>query len=256
MARTAQDVLGVLRGLQIVAEACGREHLALTKHLWSNSSVRELLEANVNQTVDALRTASEQPSEELKKAQALLQETGERGYVVAQGLSHLLQTKIACDLNGLQPIGWQPSSSTTAAADGAVGHVSRSSRSHSDVADAANLDISSITLLEFEEILSKRNMNRNVSLRTPATPSKQLPTEPKATTPTIKATPPAPSGNEGILSKDTEYVDNLMRFVAGTSTMASSTAAKTGMHEKHFRVSIPLCMLVSFFLCFDFALSL
>ncbi|XP_030567429.1 atypical kinase COQ8B, mitochondrial [Drosophila novamexicana] len=227
MARTAQDVLGVLRGLQIVAEACGREHLALTKHLWSNSSVRELLEANVNQTVDALRTASEQPSEELKKAQALLQETGERGYVVAQGLSHLLQTKIACDLNGLQPIGWQPSSSTTAAADGAVGHVSRSSRSHSDVADAANLDISSITLLEFEEILSKRNMNRNVSLRTPATPSKQLPTEPKATTPTIKATPPAPSGNEGILSRDTEYVDNLMRFVAGTSTMASSTAAKT-----------------------------
>ncbi|EDW62621.1 atypical kinase COQ8B, mitochondrial [Drosophila virilis] len=227
MARTAQDVLGVLRGLQIVAEACGREHLALTKHLWSNSSVRELLEANVNQTVDALRTASEQPSEELKKAQALLQETGERGYVVAQGLSHLLQTKFACDLNSLQPIGWQNSSSTTAAADGAVGHVSRSSRSHSDVADAANLDISSITLLEFEEILSKRNMNRNVSLRTPATPSKQLPTEPKTLPPTIKATPPAPSGNEGILSRDTEYVDNLMRFVAGTSTMASSTAAKT-----------------------------
>ncbi|XP_064555389.1 atypical kinase COQ8B, mitochondrial [Drosophila montana] len=227
MARTAQDVLGVLRGLQIVAEACGREHLALTKHLWSNSSVRELLEANVNQTVDALRTASEQPSEELKKAQALLQETGERGYVVAQGLSHLLQTNFPCDLNALQPINWQPSSSTSAVADSAAGHVSRSSRSHSDVADAANLDISSITLLEFEEILSKRNMNRNVSLRTPTTPSKQLPSDPKASPPTIKATPPVPSGNEGILSKDTEYVDNLMRFVAGTSTMASSKAAKT-----------------------------
>lgn len=249
MSRAAQDVLGVLRGLQIVAEACGREHLALTKHLWSNSSVRELLADNVSQTVDAVRTKREQPTEEIRKLQELLQETGERGYVVAKGLCQLIETKLPGDLAAMQKLNWQPGSgsSTTAgqAAAGSAGLAAAlpgSSRSHLDAADAANLDISSITLLEFEEILSKRNKNRNVSLRTPTTQSKQLPSKaqpplpspspPSPPSPTAK--PPSPtklsSKQEGILAKDTEHVDNLMRFVAGSPIKAKpvSPAAPAG----------------------------
>lgn len=234
MTRAAQDVLGVLRGLQIVAEACGREHLALTKHLWSNSSVRELLADNVNQTVDAVRTSQEQPTVELKKLQELLQETGERGYVVAKGLCQLIETKVPCDLSAMQKLNWQPGSAAGAAATAAgaggagvgaaaAGTVTGSSRGPLDAADAANLDISSITLLEFEEILSKRNKNRNVSLRTPTTQSKQLP---PAETPARAITKPKPkltSEQEGILVRDTEHVDNLMRFVAGAKTELSPT---------------------------------
>lgn len=239
MARSAQDVLGVLRGLQIVAEACGREHLSLTKHLWSNSSVRELISVNVTQTVDALREASEQPADRLRKAQELIQETGERGYVVAHGLCQLLETKLPSDLSALQRLNSSGSSGAAAggtAAGGSTGSGQRSSRSHLDGADAATVDISSITLLEFEEILSKRNMNRNVSLRTPNTQTKQLPSS-DATSAKAKAKakaaaiPPTPIGGDGILNKDTEYVDNLMRFVAGSSTVAAAEAAeKKGRH--------------------------
>ncbi|XP_034490633.1 atypical kinase COQ8B, mitochondrial [Drosophila innubila] len=243
MARAAQDVLGVLRGLQIVAEACGREHLALTKHLWSNSSVRELLAANVTQTADAVRTAGEQPSEELKKLQELLQETGERGYVVAQGLCQLIETKLPCDLSVMQRMNWQPNTAATAAAAGGVGGAggatvggSGGNRSHIDAADAANLDISSITLLEFEEILSKRNKNRNVSLRTANTESKQLPPTPPP--PTTKATPVTVSNNEGILSKDTQYVDNIMRFVAGDTTPAKA-GGSTPVAPKNTETLLP-----------------
>ncbi|EDV95355.1 atypical kinase COQ8B, mitochondrial [Drosophila grimshawi] len=236
MARTGQEVLGVLRGLQIVAEACGREHLSLTKHLWSNSSVRELLAINVSQSVEALRTASNNPSEELKKIQELVQETGERGFVVAKGLCQLLETKSNCNSAALPRITWplsaggaEPGAGASTAAGEAPSGSSRRSRSHFEAADAANIDISSITLTEFEEILSKRNMNRNVSLRTPTTQSKQLPSEPQ--TPPAKApapaTPPPPPASAGIIAKDTEYVDNVMRFVAGSSTVAGSKASTT-----------------------------
>lgn len=252
MSRAAQDVLGVLRGLQVVAEACGREHLALTKHLWSNSSVRELLADNVSQTVDAVRTKREQPTEEIRKLQELLQETGERGYVVAKGLCQLIETKLPCDLAAMQKLNWQPGSATGATAGqaganaaglaaGGAAALPGSSRSHLDAADAANLDISSITLLEFEEILSKRNKNRNVSLRTPTTQSKQLPSEAQPTLPSPPppptAKPPSPtklsSKQEGILAKDTEHVDNLMRFVAGNPIKAKpvSPAAPAGEYN-------------------------
>ncbi|KAM8721279.1 hypothetical protein ACLKA7_007189 [Drosophila subpalustris] len=240
MTRAAQDVLGVLRGLQIVAEACGREHLALTKHLWSNSSVRELLAANVTQTANAARQAGEHPSEELKKLQELIQETGERGYVVAQGLCQLIETKLPCDLAAMQRNNWQPNTAATAAAAaaGATAGGPGSNRSHMEAADAANLDISSITLLEFEEILSKRNKNRNVSLRTANTESKQLST----TAPTAsitKATSPSVASDQGILSKDTQYVDNIMRFVAGGTTSTSKPGDPTPIAPKNAESSRP-----------------
>ncbi|ALC48503.1 CG32649 [Drosophila busckii] len=211
MARSAQDVLGVLRGLQIVAEACGREHLALTKHLWSNSSVRELLTENVNQTAQAVRNA--QPSEELKKLQELLQETGERSYVVAKGICQLLETKFPRELSIMQAATSGQATGATGAAAMTPSGVS-AARAQLEAADAANLDISSITLQEFEEILSKRNKNRNVSLRTAHTKSSEVQLDQA----------PEQKFSEGIMAKDTQYVDDVMRFVAGGSTKATTTA--------------------------------
>ncbi|BFG02191.1 atypical kinase COQ8B mitochondrial [Drosophila madeirensis] len=213
MSRGAQDLIGVLRGLQMVAEACGREHLALTKHLWSNSSVRELLAENVTQTRQTVRRAGEQPADELKKVQQVLQETTERGYVVARGICSLLETILSMmpQLPGAAaaPHGQEQRSAPPLAGGGTSG-------TQADL-DAANLDISSITLEEFEDILSKRNKNRQVSLRTPTTQSKQVPIVQATAAAAASVAPPARPA-EGILEKDTQYVDSVLRFVANPAT--------------------------------------
>ncbi|KAH8293335.1 hypothetical protein KR018_005463 [Drosophila ironensis] len=195
MSRSAQDVAAVLRGLRLVAEACGREQIQRGRHLWSNSSVRELIAANVSETSESLRRSGAQPVVELRKLQQALQETGERGYVVAKGVCSLLETKLQMSQ---APEEAATTSAPTAAAP------SRPPRRGSDPDLATNLDISSITLQEFEEILSKRNKNRSVSLRTPATKSSQM------ERPADQEKP-----DEGIIRKETQYVNNVMRFVAG-----------------------------------------
>ncbi|EDW72182.1 uncharacterized protein Dwil_GK10272 [Drosophila willistoni] len=239
MSRSAQDLFGVLRGMQIVAEACGREHLALTKHLWSNSNVRELLSDNVSQTQHKCRKVAEQPGEELKRIQLMVNETSERSYVVAKGLCHLIETKFTHQMDstrtapreqGGASMGPNPTAVPTAVAQHFNGDF-----------DTSNLDISSITLLEFEEILSKRNKNRNVSLRTPVTPAKNSEQAvPQSNTPSSascstsssyvvredpKPPPSPPPTNEGIIAKDTEYVNNVLRFVASSSSGTSSEGA-------------------------------
>ncbi|XP_030381489.1 atypical kinase COQ8B, mitochondrial [Scaptodrosophila lebanonensis] len=231
MSRGANDVFGVLRGLQIVAEACGREHLALTKHLWSNSSIRELLVENVNQTAAAARTAGTQPTEELKRLQHLLQETGERGYVVAKGLCHLLETKLPSDLAIMQPISPGINVAGVGAAGASTAGPAGGGIAQKNVAgtrenlDAANLDISSITLEEFEEILSKRNKNRSISLRTPATKSKQVPIPPQQFE---DAAPNEWASQPGVIAKDTTYVENMLHFVAGSTPKTTANTAGLG----------------------------
>ncbi|XP_017137999.1 atypical kinase COQ8B, mitochondrial [Drosophila miranda] len=212
MSRRSQDLIGVLRGLQLVAEACSREHLALSKHLWSNSSVRELLAENVSQTRQTVRQAGQQPADELKKVQQVLLETTERSYVVVKGICSLLETKLSMmpQLPGVASGRSQERRPPTA---------DQTPTSAQSDLDAANLDISSITLEEFEDILSKRNKNRQVSLRTPTTQSKQVPLAQVA-----GVSPTA----EGVFARDTQYVDNLLRFVASPSPVPPETASRTG----------------------------
>ncbi|XP_001354442.1 atypical kinase COQ8B, mitochondrial [Drosophila pseudoobscura] len=212
MSRRSQDLIGVLRGLQLVAEACSREHLALSKHLWSNSSVRELLAENVSQTRQTVRQAGQQPADELKKVQQVLLETTERSYVVVKGICSLLETKLSMmpQLPGVASGRSQERRPPTA---------DQTPTSAQSDLDAANLDISSITLEEFEDILSKRNKNRQVSLRTPTTQSKQVPLAQVA-----GVSPTA----EGVFARDTQYVDNVLRFVASPSPVPPETASRTG----------------------------
>nr|XP_016923831.1 atypical kinase COQ8B, mitochondrial [Drosophila suzukii] len=199
MSRSAQEMAALLRGLRILVEACGREQLAHGRHLWSNSSIRELIAENAAHTSQLVRNSSKNPTEELKKLQQSLQETGERGYVVAKGLCSLLETKIK--LSREEPSSTEPS---TASAPRKASPTAQNQVNW----DAANLDISSITLQEFEDILSRRNKDRSVSLRTAATKSSQsMPQKGKEG-----------QVDPGIISQDTEYVNNVLRFVAGAKT--------------------------------------
>ncbi|XP_016967875.1 atypical kinase COQ8B, mitochondrial [Drosophila biarmipes] len=197
MSRSAQEAAALLRGLRILVEACGREQLAHGRHLWSNSSIRELLAENAAHTSQLVRNCGKNPAEELKRLQQSLQETGERGYVVAKGICSLLETRIK---------GAREEPSTAEAPSTASAARKPAATGQNPVNwDAANLDISSITLQEFEEILSRRNKDRSVSLRTAATRSSQ----------SMSQKGKADQVDPGIITQDTEYVNNVLRFVAG-----------------------------------------
>lgn len=85
----AQDALALLRALKIVAEASGKMHSEYARHLWANSSVRELLEQQLKQSEDTVKKLLQNPNVELEKAGGLLKETLERSAVVAEGLKQL-----------------------------------------------------------------------------------------------------------------------------------------------------------------------
>ncbi|KAH8289228.1 hypothetical protein KR054_002001 [Drosophila jambulina] len=222
MSRSAQEIAALLRGLRLVAEACGRDQLAHGRHLWSNSSIRDLIVENATQTAESLRKTGQNPTEELKKLQQALLETSERGYVVAKGLCSLLETQVkmsqresSLDSHASSP--QKASSSSPSPVAGRPGV-------RSDW-DAANLDISSITLQEFEEILQRRHKDRSVSLRTPATKTSQsqaAKTQEEAPKEALK------KPSEGLIDQDTQYVDNVLRFVAGAQPKKSAASSAAG----------------------------
>lgn len=223
MSRSAQ-VAALLRGLRLVAEACGRDQLAHGRHLWSNSSIRDLIAENAAQTAESLRKTGQNPAEELKRLQQAVLETGERGYVVARGLCSLLETQVKMSQREVEPApGGSPASNQrptpTMTSSGGL--------NRSDW-DAANLDLSSITLKEFEEILQRRHKDRSVSLRTPATKSSQSQVDKAKESEETKK-----KASEGIISKDTEYVDNVLRFVAGAKPKTEAEAQKSSGDQEH-----------------------
>ncbi|XP_014091468.2 atypical kinase COQ8B, mitochondrial [Bactrocera oleae] len=256
MARSAQDALAVLRGIQLVAEALCREQSALCKNRWNQSSVRELLQGNLQQSANYFQKVGEQPAEELKKLQQLLQETSERTCVVIEGLRQLAVAKVPGDLRMSQQ---QLQRAMGDAFDGSnVGgkqqtagvknsgsvNINVSNVDTSKAAgqlDAAHLDISSITLNELEEILSKRNKNRDISLRMPTTEHKQVKDEnvrktegiaaanaEAATagtivTPTTGVTKPVTSA----IKADTVYVENILKVIAGQRDTTTDAAQQT-----------------------------
>nr|XP_014091468.1 atypical kinase COQ8B, mitochondrial [Bactrocera oleae] len=256
MARSAQDALAVLRGIQLVAEALCREQSALCKNRWNQSSVRELLQGNLQQSANYFQKVGEQPAEELKKLQQLLQETSERTCVVIEGLRQLAVAKVPGDLRMSQQqlqramgdafVGSNVGGKQQTAGvknSGSV-NINVSNVDTSKAAgqlDAAHLDISSITLNELEEILSKRNKNRDISLRMPTTEHKQVKDEnvrktegiaaangEAATagtivTPTTGVTKPVTSA----IKADTVYVENILKVIAGQTDTTTDAAQQT-----------------------------
>ncbi|XP_004530431.1 atypical kinase COQ8B, mitochondrial [Ceratitis capitata] len=251
MARSAQDALAVLRGIQLVAEALCREQSAQCTQRWNQSSIRELLLGNLQQSANYLQQVGAQPTEELKKLQQLLQETSERTCVVIEGLRQFSVAKVPTELRMSQQtlqrtMGDVFGGSGVAGGAGGSGQQSGDAKKNISVnlsgavgnktpshLDAAQLDISSITLNELEEILSKRNKNRDISLRTPTTEQKLVKdvnthVEPNieavaakapnmtTTNPSSEQAPPAASS----LKADTIYVENILKVIAGQTETA------------------------------------
>ncbi|XP_061390118.1 atypical kinase COQ8B, mitochondrial [Musca vetustissima] len=245
MSKAGSDILAVLRGLQIVLEQVQREHRELSRHLWANSSIRELLEENLKLGKEYLQKTGQNPTEELKKLQQLLQETRERSCVVVEGVKQLTAAKIATDFKMTQ----MPSFTSAATSAGEKIEQMMSGRpgeqmvTHSTVdsqqrvtkegklspltaagkIDAANLDISSITLKEMEEILSRRleirkRENMEQQKQETKTESTSSPNETTAASYSTSSSTAASSTSAPVtdsMKADSVYVKNMLSFVAG-----------------------------------------
>lgn len=198
-----QEALALLRGLQIILNVARKHNQSYIKHVWSNSSIREILERNLSQTKTCASDISADPSKQLQALQNILKETVERSAVVMQGLPHLASAKInplVVNKQILLPITQQEATPTK-----------------SDV----NLDISSITLNELEQILTQRNKNREVSLRLKNT--KTLPQVEEVKEEPNKKVSHQPETKAEIEENET-YVENVLRAIAGKGARAPEDA--------------------------------
>ncbi|XP_055854245.1 atypical kinase COQ8B, mitochondrial isoform X2 [Episyrphus balteatus] len=213
MARSTQELAGLLRGLQIIVNAVAKENQTLYKHLWSNSSIRELIEGNLDLSRKYLEKVATNPAEELKSLQSLLKETQERTCVVAEGVKQLNKIQLPQQMNESILKMSQNSS------QGQGPEPNPTKNPQQFATDAANLDISSITLKELEKILSKRSKDREVSLRLATTKVVSEPPQPMVAE--EKPTVPKPSVSKS-MTDDEKFVGNVLNII------------KTGAAEETF----------------------
>lgn len=190
MSRAAQDTLAILRGLQLVARSVIQSQDDCARHLWANSSIRDIVEQNVRTTRQYASKFAQNPQKELQDVLNSLQETADRGSVVVEGVR---QYAVSAATQG--------QSQTTASAIAET--VAKMTSNHT------NLDISSITLKELENILSQRNRDVTITSNQWQEPTPQ-PEQIPDTTEASKATTIVDSS----ILNDEKYVEGWMKFIA------------------------------------------
>lgn len=132
----SKDTLAVLKGLQLIVKAAVRSNDEYTRHLWSNSFVRDILAANCTRAKAFTDRLSSTPNHEFNNVTHFLRETVERTGVVAESIYRLGVTQ-SPTIGKLNEIAQRPMEG--------VGKLR----------DATQMpDISAITLKELEQYLS------------------------------------------------------------------------------------------------------
>lgn len=132
-----QDAIALVKGLQIVAKASTETQQKYLQHIWSNSSIRELVESSLANAKQCSSKFSQNPSKEVEAIANSLRETIQRSSMVVEGVKQFTVTSMNVNAN-------QTATSPAAA-------------------ENTGLDISSITLKELQSILSQhdgRNVNK------------------------------------------------------------------------------------------------
>lgn len=176
-----QDAIAVVKGLQLVARASTETQQKYLQHIWSNSSIRELLQSSLNNAKHCSSKFSQNPSKELEAIANSLRETIQRSSMVAEGVKQFTVTSMKVDVSN-------PTSAPPVQADN------------------TGLDISSITLKELQSILSQHNGRNDNELRgnvqeVKGSPDKKV-EETKERSPT------------NAFVKDEKYVEEWMTFIA------------------------------------------
>lgn len=186
----SQDTLAVLKGLQLIAKASLRTNEEYLKHLWSNSTVRDVISNNCDTAKSFTNKLTANPGKELENAANLLKETVERTSVVAQGVR-------------------QFAASNTGISDSLRGSAKDAETSNSIFGSAGSLDISSITLKELEQYLSQKGETKVVK------PKKNTPLEQNVSagvaTEQVKE---QTNADPKLFLKDEKYVQDWMKFIS------------------------------------------
>lgn len=131
-----QDAIALVKGLQIVLKASTEIQQRYLQHVWANSSIRELLQSNLNQAKQCSSKLSQNPGKELEAIVNSLQETIQRSSMVVEGVKQFTVTSMK------------------------VEKIPTATSSSPEI-DNNGLDISSITLKELQTILSQHD-DKNV----------------------------------------------------------------------------------------------
>lgn len=140
-----QELAGMLKGMQIVAEALVKSQNAQMRHLWANSSVRAALERNLASVQDCKDKLMKEPGKEFESVGSLVKEAFERGSVVTEGLRQYVRPVASVLESG---------STRTETMDDVKAAVNKAASTDEKI-DLSELDVSSITLKELETILSE-----------------------------------------------------------------------------------------------------
>lgn len=207
----SQDIFGIIRGIQLVLNASARTQEEYLKHLWSHSSIRDLLEKNVAQTQQCGKKVFENPTKELENIGNVLKETLERSSLVAEGVRKYAQ------------------SDRTSQFFSSGDRLTSDSKPFAAIKGLENLDIASITLKELENLLAEHNKIREVNLsndnvvvekKKPEPPKiepvKVVDVEQTATVATQRASPPPPPISTN-LDKDTKQVESMINLISNYS---------------------------------------
>lgn len=133
----SNDVLAVLKGLQLIAKASVRTNEEYLRHLWANSSVRDVITNNCTRAKEFTNKITANPSKEFEDVAHFLKETVDRSSLVAESVYRYgaTQSNIIPKVNVLKE---KPNEVVQM------------------VNNVSNLDISAITLKELEQYLANK----------------------------------------------------------------------------------------------------
>ena len=140
----SQDLIQLIKGIQLVANASLKTQQKYLKHLLSHSSVVEVLEKGAKQSQEFGKQIIDNPSLEVEKLNKIMKEAFERTSVVAEGIKYYKNSAIS------PPV-------TVEVSDG--------QKSFTRIKDLGNLDIASITLKELESLLQEHSKHREATLK-------------------------------------------------------------------------------------------
>lgn len=182
----AKDTLAVLTGLQLVTKACVKTNEEYLRHLWANSSVRDVIGGNCEQAKQFVDKITKNPCKEFENVAFILKETVDRSTLVVESLYRygLSQSVTFEKLNEMSK---------------------KPKEVVNSVASAGQLDISAITLIELEQYLSNQTIRRDCD----EVKSKNL------QTPSSKPNLELQSNNvPKQMLNDEKYVKEWMQFIA------------------------------------------
>lgn len=187
MSRT-KDTLALLKGLQLIAKASARTNEEYLRHLWANSSVRDVISSNCAQAKEFTDRITRNPNKEFENVANALKETVERSSVVAESL-YRFGVSQSTTLQKINEISIKPKEVVNT------------------VTSAGHLDISAITLKELEQYLSNQYNKKDGQ-------ADLAEAESEKNEPIDFGAQPSSTVNPKQLLNDEKYVKEWMQFIS------------------------------------------